>query len=172
MNKIVGWASFIGFLATIPVANAWLEHFGFWDVPILGPVASGVIWVGFAFVLRDIAQLVLGQRWVWAAICCGALLTWWLASPSLAIASCVAFFVSETLDAMIYTPLADRHFVKAVFASGFVGSFVDSFLFVMIAFHSSSGWWQLGLVKACIVAVTTPVAYWARNVVSNYTATI
>lgn len=65
MNKRTGWAFLIGFILTIPLANAWLKHFGLWRVPGLGPVASGVIWVGLAFVLRDVAQLILGRRWAW-----------------------------------------------------------------------------------------------------------
>jgi uncharacterized PurR-regulated membrane protein YhhQ (DUF165 family) len=167
MNKRIGWVALIGFIATIPLANAWLKHFGFWRVPGLGPVASGVIWVGLAFVLRDIAQLLLGRRWAWIAIAVGAALSWWLASPSLAVASGAAFAVSEAMDALIYTPLADRMFLRAVIVSGWIGSLVDSAVFVRLAFHSFSGWWQLGIVKAAVVALATPVAYAARRHVTR-----
>jgi uncharacterized PurR-regulated membrane protein YhhQ (DUF165 family) len=161
--KRTGWTTLIAFIATIPIANAWLKHFGFWHVPGLGPVASGVVWVGLAFVLRDVAQLVLGRRWTWFAIALGTILSWWLASPALAVASGCAFAISETMDALIYTPLADRMFLRAVVISGWIGSLVDSAVFVKLAFRSYSGWWQLGLVKAIVVALATPVAYTVRR---------
>lgn len=162
-TRMRGWAFLAGFIATIPIANAWLKHFGFWHVPGLGPVASGVIWVGLAFVLRDVAQLILGRGWTWAAIAIGTVLSWWLASPALAIASGAAFATSEALDALIYTPLASRMFVRAVVVSGWVGSLVDSAVFVRLAFHSYHGWWQLGIAKAVIVALATPAAYAVRQ---------
>jgi hypothetical protein len=160
---MVGWVALAAFIGTIPLANAWLNHFGFWDVPGLGPVASGVIWVGFAFVLRDLAQLILGRRYAWAGIVVGAVLSWWLATPALAIASGAAFACSETMDALVYTPLANRRFVAAVLAAGCAGSLVDSAVFVRLAFHSFTGWWQLGVVKALIVLLATPVAYEVRQ---------
>lgn len=158
-----GWLSLVGFITTIPVANVTLKHFGFWRVPILGPVASGVIWVGLAFVLRDVTQLILGKRWAIGAIAVGSVLSWFLAAPRLAVASGVAFAVSEVMDAAIYTPLADRMFLRAVIVSGWAGSFIDSTIFVRLAFGSYRGWWQLGLVKAAIVAAATPGAYAVRR---------
>lgn len=166
-KRLSGFAFLAGFIATIPVANWWLNHFGFWYIHWLGPVASGVIWVGLAFVLRDVAQLILGRWWTWAAIIVGVILSWWLATPALAVASGAAFATSEAMDALIYTPLADRMFVRAVIVSGWVGSFVDSAVFVRIAFHSYTGWWQLGLVKAAIVALATPAAYAVRRTVKT-----
>ena len=164
MKRLSGWLFLLGFLATIPAANAWLKHFGFWNVPGLGPVASGVIFVGVAFVLRDLTQLSLGRGWACAAIAVGTVVSWWVASPTLAVASGAAFVTSEMLDAIIYTPLANRMFLRAVIVSGWVGSLVDSAVFVRLAFHSYDGWWQLGVVKAAVVALATPAAYGARRV--------
>lgn len=158
-----GFVALAAFVATIPAANWTLDHFGFWDVPWLGPVASGVVWIGLAFVLRDLAQVTLGSWWVWAGIAAGAALSWWLASPGLATASVVSFTVSEGLDWAIYTPLARRDFVRAVLLSSWVGAAVDSALFLWLAFDSTTGWWQLALAKCSIVAIATPLAVLARR---------
>ena len=163
-KMIIGYASLAGFLATIPFANWWLAKHGLWVAPVLGPLPSALWVVAISFVLRDVAQIALGRTWAWSAIVVGTALSWWLASPTLAIASGVAFAVSESTDALIFTPLANRgKFLLGVTISGYVAGFVDSALFVRIAFGSWSGWWQLGIAKAVVVGVATPFAWIVRR---------
>jgi uncharacterized PurR-regulated membrane protein YhhQ (DUF165 family) len=165
-NKTLGIASIILFLFSIPLANWWLDRYGFWDVPHLGPVASGVWVVGIAFVLRDFGQYVVGRRVAWAAIACGTILSVWLASPGLAVASGAAFLWSESTDALVFTPLANRGiglFFAGLCLSGLAASMVDSALFVRIAFGSFSGWWQLTLVKDVFVLLAAPVVLAIRS---------
>lgn len=151
------------FIATIPLANWTLERYGFIDIPALGPIASGVIWAGAAFILRDLAQ-TLTNRWATLpAIAIGVALSAWLASPALAFASAAAFGVSELADWAIYTPLAERNWTTAVLLSSLVGGAIDSALFLWLAFDSTKGWWQLAVVKAAIIALATPIAWEARN---------
>lgn len=160
----VGWIALLGFLLSIPFANWWLDTHGFWEAPVVGWMLPSALWVvGISFCLRDLAQLTLGRLWAWGAIAVGAGLSWWLASPALAVASGVAFLVSETFDALIYTPLAERRFMVAVFLSGLVASFIDSALFLRIAFDSFDGWWELGIAKAVVVLAATPVAWLIRR---------
>ncbi len=165
-----GWLSLLLFLSSIPFANWWLEHHGFWDVPHLGMVPSGVWVVGFSFVLRDMGQYVAGRRAAWIAIGIGTALSWWLASPGLAIASGVAFLWSESTDALIFTPLASRgigFFFCGLCLSGLAASVVDSALFLRIAFGSFDGWWQLTLVKDAFVLMAAPVALLVRGYVGD-----
>lgn len=163
-RRFIGTAATIGFLASIPFANWWLEHNGLWNAPILGPLPSALWVVAISFVLRDIAQVALGRSWAWAAIAVGTGLTWWLASPTLAIASGVAFAVSESTDSLIFTRLADKgRFLLGVTISGYIAGFVDSALFIRIAFGTWSGWWQLGIAKAIVVLIATPFAWAARR---------
>jgi uncharacterized PurR-regulated membrane protein YhhQ (DUF165 family) len=157
-----GIAALVVFVACIPAANWTLHRYGFVDVVGLGPVASGVVWVGLAFVARDVIQLELGKAATFAGIAAGVALSVILADPGLAAASAWAFLLSETLDFAIYTPLAERAFVLAVLASSVAGSFADSALFVRIAFDSYRGWWQLAVVKSLIVCVAAPVAWWIK----------
>jgi uncharacterized PurR-regulated membrane protein YhhQ (DUF165 family) len=164
MNRTIGFISLAGFLASIPFANWWLNENGFWDAPLLGPIPSALWVVAISFVLRDITQITIGKEWAWSAILVGALLSWWLASPALAVASGVAFLISESIDAAIFTPLANRgRFLLGVTISGYVAGFVDSAVFLQIAFGSTSGWWQLGVAKAIVVMAATPVALVVRR---------
>jgi uncharacterized PurR-regulated membrane protein YhhQ (DUF165 family) len=172
-QKIVGWTCLALFLASIPFANWWLTNHGLWDSfgPIPGPIPSAVWVVGFAFVLRDLAQLELGRGWSWAAIAVGCFLSWWVAAPAIAFASAMAFLWSESTDALIFTPLANRGttkmFLLGVTISGYAASVVDSALFVRLAFHSFDGWWQLTLAKVFFVLLATPVAWLVRRAVSH-----
>lgn len=164
MKRITGWGFLTLFMACIPFANWYLKHHGFWDLRALGSVPSAVWVVGFAFVFRDITQITLGKGWTWTAIVVGAVLSWWLASPTLAFASAAAFLWSESTDAVIFTPFANSgRFLLGVSISGYAASFIDSAIFVRLAFHSFDGWWQLAVAKILFVALATPVAYAVRR---------
>jgi queuosine precursor transporter len=58
--------------------------------------------VGAVFVLRDYAQREIGHRILLATIVAG-LLTYFMVDPAIAIASLVAFVISETADWGIYS---------------------------------------------------------------------
>jgi hypothetical protein len=55
-------------------------------------------------------------------------------------------------------PLAERGmFGAAVVASSLVGGTLDSALFLRLAFGSTSGWWQLAVAKAVIIAIASAI---------------
>jgi uncharacterized PurR-regulated membrane protein YhhQ (DUF165 family) len=164
---LLRWLPAIAFCLTVPAANWTLNRYGFVHVPGLGSVPSGVAWVGLAFVLRDVAQLILGKWAVLIAIAVGALLSWWVSTPELASASMAAFAVSEMLDWSVYTPLAQRRFVLAVLASSVAGSCVDSALFLQLAYHSTDGWWRFAIAKSAIVVIVTPAVWWTRRMLQR-----
>ena len=66
----------------------------------------------------------------------GGVLSLLKSSPFIAVASATAFVVAELFDLGVYTPLREKGRHIAVMASGVVGAFVDSLLFVWIAFGS------------------------------------
>ena len=62
----IGAITLIGFLATIPFANWWLDRFGMYDAPLIGLVPSGlwVVGVGLTQLVRTlwtVQQLLLPQ---------------------------------------------------------------------------------------------------------------
>ncbi len=93
---------------------------------------SGVLAAGATFSLRDVVQRMAGKRAAWLALAAGALTTT-LLSPILALASGATFFVSESVDLLVYSRL-ERQFVRAVLASNGVGAVIDSGLFLWLAF--------------------------------------
>ena len=138
-------AVLVAFGATIPAANWLIGNVGTVcpaGSPCLIPVGfglmapSGVIMIGGALVLRDAVQRLMGVGWAAAAIIIGAALSATFAPAALAIASGAAFLLSETADLAVYTPLQRRRLTMAVLASGIVGAFVDSAVFLWLAFGS------------------------------------
>jgi uncharacterized PurR-regulated membrane protein YhhQ (DUF165 family) len=97
---------------------------------------SGVLMIGLALVLRDLVQRRLGVEFGIGAIIVGAAISAGLAPPSLVVASAAAFLLSEFADFAVYTPLARRRLVVAVFTSSVVGLVVDSIVFLWLAFGS------------------------------------
>lgn len=123
------------FIATIFLANWAIVTYGL--VPV-GPgliAPAGVYFAGLAFTFRDLAQDRLGRGWVVAAIVAGALLSG-LVSEKFALASGIAFLVSELLDFAVYSPLRERNWLGAVAASNVVGLVADSVIFLWLAFDS------------------------------------
>lgn len=162
-TRIYGLIAGIVFLISIPASNAWLSAHGLWDAPLIGPVPSALWIVAISFVARDFLQITLGKRIAWIGIAAGTAASYLLADPMVATASCVAFAVSESADALIFTPLANRgRFLVAVIVSGYIAGFLDSALFVRIAFGSWTGWWQLGVAKAVVLLCATPIAWIVR----------
>lgn len=129
------WVSLGGYIATIFAANWAITTFGLVPVGFGLMAPAGVYFAGLAFTFRDLTQDALGRRWTYAAILVGAGLSGFLSGP-LALASGVAFAVSETADLLVYTPLRRRHWLGAVAASNTVGLVVDSALFLWLAFGS------------------------------------
>jgi uncharacterized PurR-regulated membrane protein YhhQ (DUF165 family) len=131
MTKTIGAS--VAFLATILAANYVTTEYGM--VPVgFGLVATaGTYFAGLAFVLRDSVQDAGGRRLVLALIVAGALLSYLVSDPFIALASGVAFLASETADMAIYTPLRKRGYIRAAIASNVVGAFIDTILFLWIA---------------------------------------
>ena len=135
VKRVVTVGLFAGYVACVYGANWAIQRYGV--VPIgLGLYApAGVFFAGLVFSLRDWLQESGGRLWVVAAILVGAALSALLSGP-LALASAVAFLVSELLDYAVYTPLHKRSWIGAVVLSNTVGTVVDSALFLVLAFGS------------------------------------
>jgi uncharacterized PurR-regulated membrane protein YhhQ (DUF165 family) len=131
----LGAAALGGYMLTVVAANAAISLVGLVPVGFGLTAPAGVYFAGLAFTLRDAVQETLGRRWVVAAIVVGALLSA-LLSAQLALASAVAFLLSELADFAVYTPLRERTWLGAVAASNTVGALVDSALFLWLAFGS------------------------------------
>lgn len=169
-EALTSYSLFVAYLLTVPAANWLISNVGVQfepDGPHLIPVLpgimapSGVLMVGAALALRDVVQDRLGIKWAAGAVIGGALLSWLVASPFLAIASAAAFVVSESLDLAVYTPLKARGWTPAaILASGLMGSVVDSVAFLLIAFGSIAHIEGQIIGKVLITLIATGIAYW------------
>lgn len=139
------YLAFLLFMLTVPIANYLIGNVGtvcLDNGPCLIPIGfglmapSGVLLIGVALVLRDWLQDLTNWKWSAVAILLGAFVSWLTSDPFVAVASAVAFFTAEMLDLFVYTPLRRKGKSLAVLVSGVVGSFVDSMLFVYLAFGS------------------------------------
>ena len=123
------------YISTIFAANFAIERWGVVSVGFGLLAPAGVYFAGLAFTFRDLTHDALGRRWVIAAILVGAGLSWWI-EPNFAVASAVAFLVSEFVDLAIYSPLRQRHWLGAVALSNSFGLVLDSVIFLWLAFSS------------------------------------
>ena len=123
------------FIACVFGANWAIQTFGFVPVGFGLMAPAGVYFAGLTFTFRDLAHERVGRGWVIVAIIIGAALSA-LVSPTFAIASGVAFLLSEMADLAVYSPLRRRNWLGAVAASNTVGLVIDSALFLWLAFGS------------------------------------
>ena len=125
----------VGYVAVIVLANWAISQFGFVPVGFGLMAPAGVYFAGLAFTLRDLVQEQLGRVWTVLAIVAGAAISA-VISPQFALASGVAFLISELADFAVYTPLRRRNWLGAIALSNTVGLVADSILFLTLAFGS------------------------------------
>ena len=130
MSKIV---AVVTYLVTIVAANWLTARYGFVPMGLGLYATAGTFAAGLAFIARDAVQDAAGRLAAVGALVLGGALSWFLATPTLAVASAVAFGLSELVDMAIYTPLRKRGYVRAALASNLVGSVVDTLMFLWLA---------------------------------------
>jgi len=135
MKRLIGGVALLCYIATIFGANYAIAHYGFVTVAPGLVAPAGVYFVGLALILRDVAQVTLGRWASIVAIIVGAALSY-LVAPAFAIASGVAFGLSETTDFAIFTPLQRRGWTLALACSTAIAAVVDSAVFLYLAFGS------------------------------------
>ncbi|MGC9974073.1 MAG: VUT family protein, partial [Gaiellaceae bacterium] len=89
----------------------------------------------------------------------------WTSLEKIAIASVVAFTVSETIEAVIFTPIRKRNLSLGVAASATIGNAVDSYLFLTIAFGGTGFFWGQFWGKSEMIALGTLFTVMRRRVV-------
>lgn len=122
----------VAFVGCVVVANWLTNRYGFVPVGFGLTATAGTYAAGLTFGVRDALHETAGRWWVIVAIVAGGVVSYAVA-PSLAVASAVAFLVSELADLIVYEPLRRRQWVAAVVLSNLVGALVDTVLFLHLA---------------------------------------
>jgi queuosine precursor transporter len=65
----------------------------------------------------------------------------WTSLEKVAVASVVAFTISETVEALVFTPLRARNLTLGVALSATAGNALDSYVFLSLAFSSTAFFW-------------------------------
>lgn len=136
------------FVALVLLAN-WLASRYVVHVPLTPYVApAGVFCIGGVLVLRDWLQQLVGLAWTMPLVYAAGLASWgigdlagWTSLQKIAIASVVAFTVSETIEALVFTPLRRRSLSLGVALSATAGNAIDSYVFLTLAFSSTAFFW-------------------------------
>lgn len=170
--KAIGVIATVLFVATVYAANYAVTHWGIVSVGFGLSAPAGVYFVGLAFTLRDIVHRALGRYAVIGAILVGSALSYWLGAGatipgghvSLALASGLAFLVSELSDLSVYEPLRKRGWLPAVLASNVVGLVIDSALFLWLAFGSLAFFWGQCVGKAWMTLLAIVVLMALRQI--------
>lgn len=109
----VNWAFAVLPLVELPGGDLW---------------SPAALIVGFVFVVRDFAQRRVGHQVLWAMLA-GCAISWFMASPALALASACAFAIGELADWALYT-FTRRPFSQRILVSSLLGAPLDSFVFL------------------------------------------
>jgi queuosine precursor transporter len=161
------WLLGVLFVALVLLAN-WLASRFVVHVPLTPYLApAGVFCIGGVLVLRDWMQQVGGLARTMALTYAAGLLSWvvgdltgWTSLQKIAVASVVAFTVSETIEAVVFTPIRRRSLTTGVALSATVGNAVDSLIFLTLAFSSLAFFWGQfwGKTEAIAVGVALTLA--------------
>lgn len=134
-HAVLAAMAMVLYLLSVVAANMASVH---WQPLVIGGlvIPAGTVFAGASLTARDLVHDTLGTRGVVAGIAAGAGLSLVFASPQIAVASVVAFTASEIVDALIYTRVRHRSWLRAVAVSNAGGLVIDSVLFVPLAFGS------------------------------------
>jgi uncharacterized PurR-regulated membrane protein YhhQ (DUF165 family) len=121
------------YVASVVAANYLTEHYGLVSVGFGLLVTAGTFAAGVSLVARNLTQDLTGRVAVVGLMIVGVVLSWFLATPALAVASGVAFALSESTDMLVYTGLRKRGWTSALVTAGLAGALVDTLLFLHIA---------------------------------------
>lgn len=120
------------YLGSLVLVNlAYLQPWTWHTFPVVGAWSAGSILVGAVFVARDYAQRNVGGRKVLYAMAAGIAITAAM-SGRLALASGLAFAVSEGFEAVIFT-VTRRPFRERVVRSAVPSVVLDSAVFLLVA---------------------------------------
>ena len=132
---------FIAAMTIVVVASNVLvqypfRHFGLQDVLTWGAFTYPV-----AFLVTDLTNRRFGpgaaRRVVAAGFAAAVILSIWLATPRIAIASGCAFLAAQLLDVAIFDRLRRQAWWRAPLISSLVGSVLDTVIFFGLAFAAA-----------------------------------
>lgn len=149
------------------LASAYVASVGFgYAAP------AGVFAIGAVLVLRDWIQQLSGLKTTMVMVYAAGVASWvignvagWTSLQKIALASVIAFTISETVEAVVFTPVRRRNLGLGVFLSGTVGNALDSFVFLAIAFGSQQFFVGQFIGKTWMIVAGTLLTVMRRRII-------
>ena len=132
------------YIAAIVLVNWLFENLSPMSTP-LGDFRLAAVVVGVVLVLRDYAQREVGHKILLATFAAGVI-TWYMTTPALAVASLTAFFISEMADWAIFS-FTRRPLQSRILISSLVSVPLDSFAFLYLASFLSLSTFSMQVVS-------------------------
>jgi hypothetical protein len=136
---------------------------------------AGVFCIGGVLVLRDWLQQLRGLLWTMPLVYSAGLASWaigdaagWTSLEKIAIASVVAFTISETVEAVVFTPLRKQRLTLGVALSATVGNALDSYIFLALAFGSQAFFLGQFIGKGEMIALGTILTFGRRRLLPAF----
>nr|WP_321455672.1 VUT family protein [uncultured Cohaesibacter sp.] len=125
----------------VVAASNYLVQFPFKPFGLQDLLTWGAFTYPMAFLVTDLTNRKCGPKKARIVVAAGfaiaVLISIWLATPRIAIASGSAFLVAQLLDITVFNRLRRNSWWKAPLASSFFGSVLDTIVFFGISFSAS-----------------------------------
>lgn len=129
---------FVAGMAAIVAASNYLVQFPFDHLGLKDILTWGAFTYPVAFLVNDLTNRRFGPQAARGVVIAGfavaVVLSAWLATPRIAIASSVAFLAAQLLDIAVFDRLRGQAWWRAPFISTMIGSVLDTVLFFSLAF--------------------------------------
>ncbi len=139
------------------------------NVLVQYPINDWLTWGAFSYPVAFLVSNLINRRFgpgparrvAWAGFALAVVLSFWVATPRIAVASCSAFIVAQLLDITVFDRLRRGSWWRAPMVATTCSATVDTTIFWSIAFAGSAlPWmsWALGdlavklLIGVCLLA--------------------
>ncbi len=147
----------ISYVLLIPFLNWAFSWAPIWELPDGGNWTPFAILPGLVLVFRDFAQREIGHK-VLILLVVGTVLSYFLAPIEIAIASGLAFMVSELVDWTVYT-VTKRPLSSRILISSIVAAPIDTTLYLVGANMVVPGVLTIGSIIASIASKLAAAAF-------------
>ncbi|MEO3389298.1 VUT family protein [Mesorhizobium sp. CAU 1741] len=138
MSRTISIWPFVAAMAAVVVASNFLVQFPFGYLGLQDLLTWGAFTYPLAFLVNDLTNRRYGpaaaRKVVYVGFAIAVVLSIWLATPRIAIASGSAFLVAQLLDVSIFDRMRERAWWQAPLISSVIGAIVDTVIFFSLAF--------------------------------------
>ncbi len=130
------------------------------------PLNDWLTWGGLsypvAFLVTDVLNRRFGpaaaRRVVWVGFAAALIVSIWVASPRIALASGLAYLCAQLIDIRVFDRLRDGAWWRAPLISGVIGAVVDTAVFFSVAFAGTGTPWVTWLAGDLLIKLAVNIS--------------